>query len=106
MPATATSRVNEEFFKQLTAEQLVTRVVNGYPKPEWQKTRERNEAHVRAWQRTGGQPLRKPYAQIRRTARSSTNSPKWIGNRKPPVTVHAMPYHVESVPDQRRILIV
>ncbi len=37
-------RYNEEFFKQLTAEQLVTRVVNGYPKPEWQKTRERNEA--------------------------------------------------------------
>jgi phage terminase large subunit GpA-like protein len=37
-------RYNEELFKQLTAEQLVTRVVNGYPKPEWQKTRERNEA--------------------------------------------------------------
>jgi phage terminase large subunit GpA-like protein len=37
-------RYNEEFFKQLTAEQLVTRVVNGYPKPEWQKMRERNEA--------------------------------------------------------------
>jgi phage terminase large subunit GpA-like protein len=37
-------RYNEEFFKQLTAEQLVTRVVNGYPKPEWQKTRDRNEA--------------------------------------------------------------
>jgi phage terminase large subunit GpA-like protein len=37
-------RYGEEYFKQLTAEQLVTRVVNGYPKPEWQKTRERNEA--------------------------------------------------------------
>ncbi len=33
-----------EFFKQLTAEHLVTRLVKGYPKPEWQKTRERNEA--------------------------------------------------------------
>lgn len=33
-----------EFFKQLTAEHLVTRLVRGYPKPEWQKTRERNEA--------------------------------------------------------------
>ena len=33
-----------EFFKQLTAEQLVTRIVKGYPKREWQKTRDRNEA--------------------------------------------------------------
>lgn len=33
-----------EFFKQLTAEQLVTKTVKGYPKREWQKTRERNEA--------------------------------------------------------------
>ena len=33
-----------EYFKQLTSEQLVTRVVKGYPKREWQKTRERNEA--------------------------------------------------------------
>jgi phage terminase large subunit GpA-like protein len=34
----------DEYFKQLTAEQLVTRVVKGYRKQEWQKTRERNEA--------------------------------------------------------------
>jgi phage terminase large subunit GpA-like protein len=34
----------EEFFKQLTAEQLVARVVKGYRKLEWVKTRERNEA--------------------------------------------------------------
>jgi len=34
-----------EFFKQLTAEHLVTRFTKAnYPKPEWQKTRERNEA--------------------------------------------------------------
>ena len=33
-----------EYFKQLTAEQLVTRVVKGYRRAEWQKTRERNEA--------------------------------------------------------------
>ena len=37
-------RYAEEYFKQLTAEQLVTRVVKGYRKPEWQKTRDRNEA--------------------------------------------------------------
>ncbi len=37
-------RYGEEYFKQLTAEQLVTRVVKGYKKPEWQKMRERNEA--------------------------------------------------------------
>jgi phage terminase large subunit GpA-like protein len=32
------------YFQQLTAEQLVTRVVKGYPKREWQKIRDRNEA--------------------------------------------------------------
>jgi phage terminase large subunit GpA-like protein len=36
--------LDEEFFKQLTAESLVTRIVKGYRKTEWQKTRERNEA--------------------------------------------------------------
>jgi len=35
---------NSEYFKQLTAEQLVTKIVKGYPKREWQKTRDRNEA--------------------------------------------------------------
>jgi len=34
----------DEFFKQLTAEELVTKVLKGYPKQEWQKIRERNEA--------------------------------------------------------------
>ncbi len=34
----------EEFFRQLTAEQLMTRVVKGYRKQEWVKTRDRNEA--------------------------------------------------------------
>lgn len=34
----------EEFFRQLTAEQLITRIVKGYRKQEWTKTRERNEA--------------------------------------------------------------
>lgn len=33
-----------EFFKQLAAEQLVTKIVKGYPKREWQKIRDRNEA--------------------------------------------------------------
>lgn len=32
-----------EYFKQLTAEQLITKVVKGYTKQEWQKTRDRNE---------------------------------------------------------------
>jgi phage terminase large subunit GpA-like protein len=36
--------MNEEFFKQLTAEQLVTKIVKGYQKTEWQKVRDRNEA--------------------------------------------------------------
>jgi phage terminase large subunit GpA-like protein len=35
---------NAEYFKQLTAEQLVTKIVKGYPKRIWQKTRDRNEA--------------------------------------------------------------
>lgn len=35
---------SEEFFKQLTAESLVSRIVRGYQKYQWEKTRERNEA--------------------------------------------------------------
>ena len=35
---------NPEYFKQLTAEQLVTKTHKGYPKSEWQKMRDRNEA--------------------------------------------------------------
>ena len=37
-------RYGEEYFKQLTAEQLVTKMVKGYRRLEWQKMRERNEA--------------------------------------------------------------
>jgi phage terminase large subunit GpA-like protein len=37
-------RYSEEYFKQLTAEQLVTKLVKGYKRMEWQKMRERNEA--------------------------------------------------------------
>ena len=34
---------DEEFFAQLTAEKRVTKMVRGYPKREWIKTRQRNE---------------------------------------------------------------
>ncbi len=34
----------EEYFKQLTAEKLLTRYVKGFPVREWHKTRPRNEA--------------------------------------------------------------
>jgi phage terminase large subunit GpA-like protein len=34
----------EEYFKMLTAEQVVEKVVKGYTRREWEKTRERNEA--------------------------------------------------------------
>jgi phage terminase large subunit GpA-like protein len=37
-------KYQEEYFKQLTAEQLMHRVVKGYRKPEWQKSRDRNES--------------------------------------------------------------
>ena len=37
-------KYGSEYFKQITAEQLVTRMVKGYKRGEWQKTRERNEA--------------------------------------------------------------
>lgn len=37
-------KYQDEFFKQLTAEQLMARFVKGYKKLEWVKTRERNEA--------------------------------------------------------------
>lgn len=36
-------RYSEEYFKQITAEQLVAKLVKGYRKLEWQKMRERNE---------------------------------------------------------------
>lgn len=35
---------SDEYFKQLTAEQLVVRIVRGYPTYLWEKTRDRNEA--------------------------------------------------------------
>ena len=35
-------RYSEEYFKQITAEQLVAKLVKGYRKLEWQKMRERN----------------------------------------------------------------
>ena len=35
---------NTEYFKQITAEQLVTKIVRGYPKREWKKIRDQNEA--------------------------------------------------------------
>jgi len=35
---------SEEFFKQLTAEEVVTRIVRGYKRLQWEKIRERNEA--------------------------------------------------------------
>ena len=37
-------RYDDEYFKQLTAEQLVTRFNKGYRKREWKKVRPRNEA--------------------------------------------------------------
>jgi len=37
-------KYSAEYFKQITAEQLVTKIVKGYRKLEWQKMRERNEA--------------------------------------------------------------
>jgi phage terminase large subunit GpA-like protein len=37
-------RYSEEYFKQITAEQLVTKLVKGYRRHEWQKMRDRNEA--------------------------------------------------------------
>ncbi len=35
---------SDEYFKQLTAEQLMLKIVKGYRRHEWQKMRERNEA--------------------------------------------------------------
>jgi phage terminase large subunit GpA-like protein len=37
-------KYSQEYFKQITAEQLVTKVVKGYRRTEWQKTRDRNES--------------------------------------------------------------
>lgn len=35
---------SDEFFKMLTAEQIVKRIVRGFPRYQWEKTRDRNEA--------------------------------------------------------------
>lgn len=35
---------DDEWFRQLTAEQIVVRVVRGFRRPQWEKVRERNEA--------------------------------------------------------------
>ena len=37
-------RYSEEYFRQITAEQLVAKLVKGYRRLEWQKMRDRNEA--------------------------------------------------------------
>ena len=37
-------KMSEEFFRQLTAEQLIARLVKGFRRTEWVKCRERNEA--------------------------------------------------------------
>ena len=37
-------QLDDEFFQQMTAEQLVTKLVKGYRHSSWQKMRERNEA--------------------------------------------------------------
>jgi phage terminase large subunit GpA-like protein len=37
-------KYSEEYFKQITAEQLVTKVVKGYRRTEWQKMRDRNKS--------------------------------------------------------------
>jgi phage terminase large subunit GpA-like protein len=39
-----TPGLGDEFFKQLVAEHLVTKLVKGYQRQEWQKLRDRNEA--------------------------------------------------------------
>lgn len=48
----------DEYFRQLTAEQLVSRVVRGYQKWQWEKTRDRNEAlDVRVYARAAATAL-------------------------------------------------
>ena len=38
------NRLPDEFYKQVTAEQFVTKIIKGYRKGEWTKVRDRNEA--------------------------------------------------------------
>lgn len=47
-----------EFFRQMTAERIVTKVVRGYPRTEWVKHRDRNEAlDCRKYARAAGYSL-------------------------------------------------
>jgi phage terminase large subunit GpA-like protein len=92
-------KYQEEYFKQLTAEQLVHRVIKGYRRPEWQKTRERNESldcrvYARAaasivgldraqegdWQQLEIQIAPKP-ADGQETRRVEQNREPWIPRR-------------------------
>jgi phage terminase large subunit GpA-like protein len=84
---------NTEYFKQLTAEQLVTKIVKGYPKRIWQKTRDRNEAldcrvYARAaaialgidrwsenkWERLAGHAIAEKRSERPRTSESATTT--------------------------------
>ena len=48
----------EEYFKQLTAESVVSRIVRGYQKFQWEKQRERNEAlDVRCYARAAAEAI-------------------------------------------------
>src|ERR1017187_4347712 len=64
-------KYSEEYFKQIPAEQLATKLVKGYRRHAWQKMRERNEAldcrvYARAAaERIGSRPPGGPKLRVR-----------------------------------------
>lgn len=82
-------RYDEEFFRQLTAEELVVRKVRGFSKPEWTKTRDRNEAlDCRVYARAAAHHVKvgrlsdRQWAQLRELAGPGAKAPKAQAPRK------------------------
>jgi phage terminase large subunit GpA-like protein len=74
-------RYSDEYFKQITAEQLMTTIIKGYRRHQWQKMRERNEAlDCRVYARAAASRL----GIDRYQEKHWQTIAEWVGARKPP----------------------
>lgn len=85
-----------DYFKQLTAEQLVTKKVRGYPKLYWEKIRERNEAldrriYARAAASYFGLDRFKPHHWLRMKNEIEKKGAKTISKRPVPRQIKRRP---------------
>jgi phage terminase large subunit GpA-like protein len=74
---------SEEYFKQLTAESLVSRIVRGYQKYQWEKTRDRNEAlDCRVYARAAAMAVGADRWDAKRWAHEHVQGARAIGQTK------------------------